>query len=176
MKNGANIAYYSNGKGFWLRREWKGQCPSKVFFYGRCQGVKGHKGVHWCYSHSGSFEWADNDEDRKHDGCAGSTPPGHKTYVSPVKMQKHYYMSHYADTEVTDKAVIAMLENDKTPERNASIDKPVGHPSKATKQRVAYLIQRQKNKELSVDETAELDNFLELEHIMRMAKARARKR
>jgi hypothetical protein len=125
MINGANICYYTDGNGFWLRRAWKPQCSTRVFIYGRCQGVRGHRGAHWCYSPSGSFDWQDNDDDPKHDGCAGSTPPGHKTYVSPLKMQKHYFVSHYSDTEVTDKATIAMLEKGKTPERGASIDRPV---------------------------------------------------
>jgi hypothetical protein len=125
MRKGAHVAYYTDGRGYWLRREWKAQCTARVFFYGRCQGVKGHKGVHWCYSASGSFQWSDNDADPKHDGAAGSTPPGHKHYVSPVKMQKHYFMSHYRDAQVTNKAVMAMLERDKTPEPGASIDRPV---------------------------------------------------
>lgn len=125
MAMGANVTYYTNGKGRWLRREWKPQCPSKVFFYGRCQGVKGHKGVHWGYSPCGSLHWADNDDDRQQDGCAGSIPPGHKEYVSPVKMQKHYFMSHYTDKEIADKAVVAMLERDNPPERGASINRPV---------------------------------------------------
>lgn len=130
MKNGANVAYYTDGKGWWLRREWKPQCSSKVFLSGRCQGVKGHAGVHWCYSPSGSFQWHDNAEDPKHDGCAGSTPPGHKSYVTPVRMQKHYHMSHYTDTKVTDKSIIALLEKDKPPERGASIDRPYVVPRK----------------------------------------------
>jgi hypothetical protein len=125
MKKGANVTYYSDGKGFWLRREWKRQCSSKVFLAGRCQGVKGHKDVHWCYSPSGSFDWDDNAEDPKHGACAGSTPPGHKDYVSPVKMQKHYFVSHYTDAHVTDKTIIAMLEKDKTPEADAAINRPV---------------------------------------------------
>ena len=120
-----DVCYYTNGKGSWLRREWKPQCPAKVFIYGRCQGVKGHRGVHWCYSPSGDFQWDDNDDDPKHDGCAGSTPPGHKSYAPPLKMEKYYYMSHYTDAEVTDKTVIALLEKEKTPERDASINKPV---------------------------------------------------
>jgi hypothetical protein len=130
MKKGANVCYYADGHGRWMRREWKSQCSSKVFIYGRCQGVKGHKGVHWCYSPSGSFTWDDNDADPQHDGCAGSTPPGHKDYVSPAKMQKHYFMSHYSDTDVTDSAIIAMLEKDKTPEPDASINRPVKRPRK----------------------------------------------
>lgn len=124
MRNGANIVYYAIGQG-WIRREWKPQCSSRVFLSGRCQGVKGHKGVHWCYSPSGSFHWDDNLDDPTRDGCAGSTPPGHKTYVAPLRMQKHYYLSHYTDTTVTGDAIIAMLEKGKTPERGAAIDRPV---------------------------------------------------
>ena len=128
MGSGANITYYGNGKGRWLKRVCRRQCPKKVFFYGRCQGVRGHKGVHWRYSASGDFEWDDNERDPKQDddhGCAGSIPPGDESYPSPMRMQKRYYMRHYLDAEVTDKAVIAMLENGETPEPDASIDRPL---------------------------------------------------
>lgn len=47
-------------------------------------------------------------------------------------------------------------------------------PSPEAQQRVAELIQREKDSSLSADERAELDHFMELEHILRMAKARAR--
>jgi hypothetical protein len=47
-------------------------------------------------------------------------------------------------------------------------------PSDATKSRVADLIRRQKTTLLSSDEVAELDQFLQIEHLMRLAKARAR--
>jgi hypothetical protein len=120
-----NVCYYQVGNGSWLRREWKPQCRAEVLLSGRCQGVKGHKGVHWCYAPSGSFQWDDNDDDPQHDGCAGSTPPGHKSYVSPVTMQKHYFMTHYTDTKVTDNAIIGMLQRNKPPERGAAIDRPV---------------------------------------------------
>jgi hypothetical protein len=130
-----NVAYYTDGKGYWLRRVWKPQCPAKVFIYGRCQGVKSHRGFHWCYSASGDFEWAANGEVANDDAAAGSTPPGHSEYVSPVKMQKHYYLSHYTDEEVTDKAIIAMLEKDKTPEKGASIDRPVTWKRRSKKAR-----------------------------------------
>lgn len=42
-----------------------------------------------------------------------------------------------------------------------------------TKERVADLIDREKTAGLSPDETSELDSFLKLEHLMRLAKARA---
>ena len=45
--------------------------------------------------------------------------------------------------------------------------------SHATKQRVADLIRREKTTGLSPEETAELNNYLQLEHLMRLAKARA---
>ena len=49
-------------------------------------------------------------------------------------------------------------------------------PSESAREQVAELIQRQKATGLDADETAELDQFLQLEHVMRMAKARARQR
>jgi hypothetical protein len=48
------------------------------------------------------------------------------------------------------------------------------HPSPEAQQRVADLIEREKADLLSPEEKAELDHFLELEHILTMAKARAR--
>ncbi|MGO9273565.1 MAG: hypothetical protein ACLQOO_25570 [Terriglobia bacterium] len=47
-------------------------------------------------------------------------------------------------------------------------------PSSEAEQRIAVLIEREKESELSLEEKAELDHFMELEHILRMAKARAR--
>ena len=47
-------------------------------------------------------------------------------------------------------------------------------PSDAVKERVADLIHREKTTGLSDDETAELNQYMQLEHIMRLAKARAR--
>ncbi len=81
--------------------------------------------MHWCYSPSGDFDWDDNDDDPQEGGCSGSTPPGHKDYLSPVKTQKHCHTSNYIDAQVTDKEIIAMLEKGKTPERDAGIDRPV---------------------------------------------------
>ena len=47
-------------------------------------------------------------------------------------------------------------------------------PSEAAKARVADLIHREKTIGLSADETTELNHYLQLEHLMRLAKARAR--
>ncbi len=46
-------------------------------------------------------------------------------------------------------------------------------PSEAAKARVADLIHREKTIGLTPDEKAELDHYMQLEHIMRLAKARA---
>ncbi|MCP4702543.1 MAG: hypothetical protein GY862_37645 [Gammaproteobacteria bacterium] len=46
-------------------------------------------------------------------------------------------------------------------------------PSPETKLRVGELIRREKTAGLSAEETSELDHYLELEHLMRLAKARA---
>jgi hypothetical protein len=49
-------------------------------------------------------------------------------------------------------------------------------PSEDTRAHVADLISRQKSECLSRDETAELKQYLQIEHLMRLAKARARQR
>ena len=47
-------------------------------------------------------------------------------------------------------------------------------PSDEVKARVEDLIQREKSTGLSPEETSELTQYLQLEHLMRLAKARAR--
>jgi len=47
-------------------------------------------------------------------------------------------------------------------------------PSKEARRRVAYLIEREKSATLTPDERSELDHYTQLEHLMRLAKARAR--
>ena len=49
-------------------------------------------------------------------------------------------------------------------------------PSERAKALVADLIERQKSTGLSAEETAELNQYLQIEHLMRLAKARARQR
>ncbi|MBI4675417.1 MAG: hypothetical protein HY741_27545 [Chloroflexi bacterium] len=48
-------------------------------------------------------------------------------------------------------------------------------PSVAAKKRVADLIHREKTTGLSPDEKSELDHYMQLEHLMRLAKGRARR-
>jgi hypothetical protein len=47
-------------------------------------------------------------------------------------------------------------------------------PSEAARQRVWHLLEQQKNSPLASEEKSELDHYLEVEHLMRLAKARAR--
>ena len=47
-------------------------------------------------------------------------------------------------------------------------------PSEEVKTRVADLIRREKTSGLSSEESSELSQYLQLEHLMRLAKARAR--
>jgi hypothetical protein len=48
-------------------------------------------------------------------------------------------------------------------------------PSEETKQHVADLIRREKTTGITQDESSELNHYMQLEHLMRLAKARARK-
>jgi hypothetical protein len=47
-------------------------------------------------------------------------------------------------------------------------------PSLAAQQRVEELLEREQMEGLSAQEKSELDHFMQLEHIMRLAKAKAR--
>ena len=46
-------------------------------------------------------------------------------------------------------------------------------PSRQTQNRVRYLLERNKTGELTASETAELERFGEMEHLMQLVKARA---
>jgi hypothetical protein len=56
------------------------------------------------------------------------------------------------------------------PERVASF-----RASDEVRQRVADLVMREKSDSLTANERSELEHYLQLEHLMRLAKARARK-
>lgn len=48
-------------------------------------------------------------------------------------------------------------------------------PSETAKSRVADLLHKEKTSDLSQDEKSELDHYMQLEHLMRLAKVRARR-
>jgi hypothetical protein len=47
------------------------------------------------------------------------------------------------------------------------------HPSESARRRVVELVEKEKGAGLTPDEQSELDHYLQLEHLMRLAKARA---
>lgn len=49
-------------------------------------------------------------------------------------------------------------------------------PSARTRSRVAELVAREKTAGLSREESSELEHFVEIEHLLRLAKTRARQR
>lgn len=119
----SRVLFSESTDGRWFRREWVEQCDEKIFLGDRCQGVKGHKGVHWHYSLDGGMAWDDNDDDPQEDGCSGTTPPDHETYISPVDMQDKHYMSHFTDSEVTDP-----VEIDRIKRGDTTVDETVTRP------------------------------------------------
>ncbi|MDQ3650288.1 MAG: hypothetical protein M3458_08470 [Acidobacteriota bacterium] len=48
-------------------------------------------------------------------------------------------------------------------------------PSEEARRRVTYLIEQEKSASLTPEEKSELDHYMQLEHLMRLAKARARR-
>jgi hypothetical protein len=117
--------YSSDGERWW-RTEWEPQCEAEIVLAGRCQGTAGHDDVHWAYQPDGSFAWDDNDDDPRHDGAAGWTPPGHKEYRTPESMQEHLHQTFRTCEEITDPELIKRLEDDDPPEGDdCSIAKPL---------------------------------------------------
>ncbi len=58
----------------------------------------------------------------------------------------------------------------------SSPDDVIGfHPSEAARRRVMDLLERAKSSGITPDEQSELDHYFQLEHLMRLAKARARR-
>ena len=57
--------------------------------------------------------------------------------------------------------------------RTSSAEVLAFRPSVESKERLSYLLQRNKTGELSADEAVELERFGELEHLMQLVKARA---
>ena len=67
--------------------------------------------------------------------------------------------------------IVDFIAGGTTPESVAAFQ-----PSEQARERVAGLIGRSKADALSAEEESELSHWLQLEHIMRMAKAKARQR
>ena len=65
--------------------------------------------------------------------------------------------------------VIDFIAGGNTPEAVAAFK-----PSEAARARVTQLLAREKAEGLNAEEKSELDHYAQLEHLMRLAKARAR--
>jgi hypothetical protein len=81
-------------------------------------------------------------------------------------------MYHENDMSVTSPIyfeIIDFIAAGTTPQSVADF-----RPSPESQQRMSDLIDREKTGTLSPEEKAEVDHFMELEHILRMAKARVR--
>lgn len=118
-----NITYYSDGKGNWTKITWSKQCPEKTIF-GKCQGVKGHKGDHWCYSPDGSYNYAVQGKLKPHETAGGMIPPNNEKWISPVNMNDKFYMNFHENSKVTDPELISRLNKGEM-KKNESIDRPV---------------------------------------------------
>jgi hypothetical protein len=77
-------------------------------------------------------------------------------------------MAVSAKTMKAYEEVIEFIAAGTTPKRLIAF-----HPSAIAKKRVADLIRREKTTGLSAEEKSELDHYMQLEHLMRLAKARA---
>lgn len=97
-------SYDKDDDGRWWVTAWSPQCPHKLMFLDRCQGVEGHEGDHWRYRDDGTYEWA-----RDGEGGGWIAPP-HPEWVSPVAKAPERYLCFHTTEEVTDPDLIAKLE------------------------------------------------------------------
>ena len=79
------------------------------------------------------------------------------------------YSVKYMNTVKAYEEVVDFIAAGTTPRRVIAF-----HPSEASQERVADLLAREKNGDLAPGEKSELDNYMQIEHLMRLAKARAR--
>lgn len=67
--------------------------------------------------------------------------------------------------------IVDLLTSCPTPEEVLSFK-----PSPKMQKRVSFLLDKKKNDQLTEEEKQEMDHFMIIEHLMRMAKLRAKKR
>ncbi len=68
----------------------------------RCQGVRGHEGMHWRYTPSGwLIQWPYKKDIKGKFGIAHSLiPPDHKRYIHPKDMAEKYFRAFDRVVEV----------------------------------------------------------------------------
>lgn len=126
MSKKQSITYYCVGLGKWVMRVWAKQCQEEVMWTGKCQGVEGHDGDHWCYSEDGSYHYSipkSEVNDRWGIG-AGFTPPGHTEWKSPLEMAEKHHRRFYKQSEVADPELIERLNRGDI-HSNESLYRPV---------------------------------------------------
>ena len=111
----------------WIKIVHQDKCDEPVsVFRGKCQGVKGHSGDHWCYSECGSLQlYPNKDEEPNPEWGYSNIPPGNKDYISPEEKRSHYYLGFSTSCDVKDKQLITKLENDEFLGEDVSIDRMV---------------------------------------------------
>lgn len=98
-----------------------------------------------------------------HDEFAGACSHTKEVESSPSPEPRKLELMTRAYEEIVD-----FLSQGTTPEAVAAFE-----ASTEAKQRVAELVSKEKLDELPPDEAAELNHFIEIEHLMRLVKARA---
>lgn len=83
---------------------------------------------------------------------------------------KQVYFVHEVEMVKAYDEIVDFIASGTSPESVAGFQ-----PSEDVKERVRELIAREKEDTLSTEETTELNLYVQLEHIMRLAKARARR-
>ena len=145
-----HVRYSRDDDGRWWKTVYQRQCPEGVFLAGRCQGVEGHKGVHWRYKPCGSLSHSDNENDPSDNGGSGSIPPGHKHYKPPHELQHLYYMCFKETIEVTDRAEIARLERNET-RVGEMLDRPWNPDDEPDEELKAIVLERSAEAKASKD-------------------------
>jgi hypothetical protein len=85
------------------------------------------------------------------------------------KLDSKEYSFSVMNTVKAYKELVDFIASGTTPQNVIAF-----RPSEEAQERVADLLEREKEGELSPAEKSELDHYLQLEHLMRLAKARAR--
>jgi hypothetical protein len=119
------ILYWTDGKGRWYKRIYKEKCNESLICGYKCQGCKGHSGVHWAYASEGSFCYGNrkSSKESKRGIGGGIIPPGTTNWISPEKKYKDFYAHNYTVKKLTDKKDIKRIESGKL-KINESVNYP----------------------------------------------------
>lgn len=98
--------FYTDTQGRWIKRVWGESCSEVIQPDGRCQGLRGHAGEHWCFRLDGVYQF--KAQGPRGESCNhGLVLPGDPRYRTPLEMSRYHYRSHYTESEVTDPEELA---------------------------------------------------------------------